>query len=30
MEGLAVSKQPRDTFHLDRFDLEKLDEVEGK
>jgi hypothetical protein len=30
MERMAVSKQRWHIFHMERFDLEKLNEVEGK
>jgi hypothetical protein len=30
MEKLEVNKQRSHTFHMERFDLERLNEVEGK
>jgi hypothetical protein len=30
MEGLAVNKQTTHKFHLERFNLKKLNEVEDK
>jgi hypothetical protein len=29
-ERISVNKQAREKFDLERFDLKKLDEVEGK